>query len=62
MIALGQVKVYDPAYTEINRKDANAYRDHLLERLSPNSVLRNKNAINAALNWYRKEHGLEFNK
>jgi hypothetical protein len=59
--ALGQVKVYNLAYTEINRKDANAYRDHLLERSSPNSVLRNKNAINVALNWYLKEHRLELN-
>ena len=58
---LGRVKVYDLAYTEINRKDANAYRDHLLKRLSPSSVLRNKNAINAALNWYLKEHGLDLN-
>ena len=33
--ALGQVKVYNLAYTEINRKDANAYRDHLLEQVVP---------------------------
>ena len=60
MAALGRVKVYDLPHTEISRKDANAYRDHLLKRLSPSSVLRNKNAINAALNWYLKEHGLEL--
>jgi len=58
--ALGRVKVYDLSHTEITRKNANAYRDHLLKRLSPSSVLRNKNAINAALNWYLKEHGLEL--
>ena len=33
--ALGQVKVYNLAYTEINRKDANAYRNHLLEQVVP---------------------------
>ena len=59
--ALGQVKVYDLAHDKITRKDANAYRDYLLQRLSPNSVIRNKNAINAAFNWYLKEHGLELN-
>jgi integrase len=44
----------------ITRQDANAYRDSLLPTMAPNSVARYKNTLNAALNWYIKETGIDW--
>jgi len=57
--SLGDVKVSKLPVENITRKDANAYRDFLLTRVSPSSVARNKNTINAVINWYIKENGLD---
>ena len=48
--AIGKTKLTKLRVEDITRQDANAYRDYLLQRMSPNSVLRNKNTINAAVN------------
>ena len=58
--AIGKTKLHKLRVEDITRQDANAYRDYLLERMSPNSVLRNKNTINVALNWYIKENSLDM--
>ena len=39
--SLGEHKLEKGSLAEITRTDANAFRDHLLERMKPNSVLRN---------------------
>jgi len=57
--ALGEYKVSKQPIQNITRQDANAYRDYLAKRMSPNSVARYKNTLNAAYNWYIKENGLE---
>ena len=44
----------------ITRQDANAYRDSLLPVMAPNSVARSKNTLNAALNWYIKDTGIDW--
>ena len=44
----------------ITRQDANAYRDSLLPVMAPNSVARYKNTLNAALNWYIKDTGIDW--
>ena len=58
--AIGKTKLRKLRVKDITRQDANAYKDYLLERMSPNSVLRNKNTINVALNWYIKENSLDM--
>ena len=57
--ALGAVKATKMGFEKISRKDANTYRDYLLARVSPNSVIRYKNTMNAAINWYIKDNGLD---
>jgi len=56
---LGEYKVSKQPIQNITRQDANAYRDNLAKRMSPNAVARYKNTLNAAYNWYIKENGLE---
>ena len=41
---------------DITRVDANAFRDHLLERMLPNSVVRNVAVVKAAVNYVLSEH------
>ncbi|MDB0023882.1 hypothetical protein N9E36_00175 [bacterium] len=57
--AIGAFKVYQQPVQTITRQDANAYRDSLLPVMAPNSVARYKNTLNAALNWYIKETGID---
>ena len=57
--SLGDVKISKLPIENITRKDANTYRDFLLKRVSPSSVARNKNTVNAAINWHTKENGLD---
>ena len=57
--ALGTVKASKLPFQNITRADANTYRDYLLARISPNSVMRYKNTLNASINWYVKENGLD---
>lgn len=57
--ALGVVKASKVPFEKITRADANTYRDLLLTRVSPNSVMRYKNTLNASINWFIKENGLE---
>ena len=58
--AIGAFKVYQQPVQTIIRQDANAYRDSLLPVMAPNSVARYKNTLNAALNWYIKETGIDW--
>jgi integrase len=57
--SLGAVKASKLPFQIITRKDANTYRDFLLALISPNSVMRYKNTLNASINWYIKENGLD---
>ena len=57
--ALGEVKASKVPFQKITRADANTYRDLLLARVSPNSVMRYKNTLNASINWFIKENGLD---
>lgn len=57
--ALGVVKASKVPFEKITKADANTYRDLLLTRVSPNSVMRYKNTLNASINWFIKENGLE---
>ena len=57
--ALGNVKASKVPFEKITRADANIYRDLLLSRVSPNSVMRYKNTLNASINWFIKENGLD---
>ncbi|WP_420857943.1 tyrosine-type recombinase/integrase [Marivivens marinus] len=45
---------------EVTRADANAFRDLLLARMSPNSVQRNLGVIKAAINHVLLEHDLDI--
>ena len=58
--AIGAFKVYQQPVQTITRQDANAYRDSLLPVMAPNSVARYKSTLNAALNWYIKETGIDW--
>ena len=53
--ALGVVKANKIPFERITRADANTYRDLLLTRVSPNSVMRYKNTLNASINWFIKD-------
>ena len=57
--ALGEVKASKVPFQKITRADANTYRNLLLSRVSPNSVMRYKNTLNASINWFIKENGLD---
>jgi len=56
--SLGEHKLEKGSLAEITRADANAFRDHLLERMKPNSVLRNVAVAKAAVNYVITEHSL----
>jgi hypothetical protein len=56
--SLGEHKLEKGSLAEITRADANAFRDHLLERMKPNSVLRNVAVVKAAVNYVITEHSL----
>jgi integrase len=56
--SLGEHKLKKGSLAEITRADANAFRDHLLERMKPNSVLRNVAVVKAAVNYVITEHSL----
>ena len=56
----GRQKIKYLPLKEITRVDANAFRDHLLERMKPNSVLRNVAVVKAAVNYVITEYSLTF--
>ena len=45
---------------ELTRLDANKFRDTLLERMKPNSVVRVMNVVSAALTFVITEDDLKF--
>ena len=59
VIALGKNRVEWTPLADINRADANAYRDYLLHRLAPNSVLRIIGVVKAAVNHVIIENDLD---
>ncbi|AGI69914.1 putative DNA integration/recombination/inversion protein [Octadecabacter antarcticus 307] len=59
VIALGKNRVEWTPLADINRADANAYRDYLLHRLAPNSVLRTIGVVKAAINHVIIENDLD---
>ena len=59
VIALGKNRVEWTPLADINRADANAYRDYLLHRLAPNSVLRTIGVVKAAVNHVIIENDLD---
>jgi hypothetical protein len=56
--AIGEHKLKHVPLADITRVDANAFRDHLLERMLPNSVVRNVAVVKAAVNYVLSEHSL----
>ena len=58
--AIGEHKLKHVPLADITRADANAFRDHLLERMQPNSVLRNVAVVKAAVNYVLSEHSLNL--
>ena len=58
--AIGEHKLKHLPLADITRADANAFRDHLLERMQPNSVLRNVAVVKAAVNYVLSEHSLNL--
>lgn len=59
VIALGKNRVEWTPLADINRADANVYRDYLLHRLAPNSVLRTIGVVKAAVNHVIIENDLD---
>ena len=57
---LGEHKLEKGSLAAITRADANTFRDHLLERMKPNSVLRNVAVVKAAVNYVTTEHSLSI--
>tara|TARA_B110000008_G_scaffold267951_1_gene295539 strand:+ start:207 stop:1232 length:1026 start_codon:yes stop_codon:yes gene_type:complete len=55
----GAVKVEKTPIEQLTRRDANAYRDFLLETTKPSSVSRNISTISAVINWNARENGLD---
>jgi integrase len=58
--AIGARKLKHVPLADITRVDANAFRDHLLERMLPNSVVRNVAVVKAAVNYVLSEHSLNI--
>ena len=56
----GRQKIKYVSLKKITRQDANDLRDHLLRRLSANSVARNLGVLRAAVNHVLTEHSLTF--
>lgn len=59
VIALGKNRVEWTPLADITRADANTFRDYLLNRMAPNSVLRTVGVIKAAMNHVIIENDLE---
>ena len=59
IIALGKNRVEWTPLTDLTRADANTFRDYLLNRMAPNSVLRTLGVIKAAINHVIIEHDLD---
>ena len=59
VIALGKNRVEWTPLADITRADANTFRDYLLNRMAPNSVLRTLGVIKAAVNHIIIENDLE---
>ncbi|EAQ08217.1 site-specific recombinase, phage integrase family [Yoonia vestfoldensis SKA53] len=59
VIVLGKNRVEWTPLADINRADANTFRDYLLNRMAPNSVLRTLGVIKAAMNHVIIENDLE---
>ena len=57
--ALGSLKTNKLPFDGLTRQDALDWRDSVLARVSPNSVVRYKNSITASLNWYIQENALD---
>ena len=57
--ALGSLKTSKLSFEGLTRQDALDWRDSVLARVSPNSVVRYKNSITASLNWYIQENALD---
>ena len=58
--AIGKQRVAQTPLDEITRADANALRDHLLERMKPSSVHRYITVVRAAVNYVITEHSLNI--
>jgi len=56
--SIGVVKLAKLSMTTLRRDDALRYRDHLLDRVSPNSVTRYINIVRAVVNFTIDERGL----
>lgn len=56
----GAVKVEKTSIEQLTRKDANAFRDFLLQTTKPSSVSRNISMLTASINWNTREHALEI--
>ena len=59
VIALGKNRVEWTPLADITRADANTFRDYLLNRMAPNSVVRTVGVIKAAMNHVIIENDLE---
>ena len=59
-LCLGKNRFAWTELKDLTRVDANAYRDLLLSRMSPNSVQRNLGVVKAAINHALLEHDLDF--
>lgn len=55
----GAVRVEKTPIEQLTRKDANAYRDFLLQDTKPSSVSRNISTVSAVINWNAKENALD---
>jgi integrase len=60
ILCLGKNRFEWTELKDLTRADANAYRDLLLSRMSPNSVQRNLGVVKAAINHVLLEHDLDF--
>ena len=61
MVAVfGKQKLQYVSLSDITRADANALRDHLLARVSPNSAVRMLSVLKAAVNFAITEHSLHM--
>ena len=60
ILCLGKNRFDWTELKDLTRADANAYRDLLLSRMSPNSVQRNLGVVKAAINHVPLEHDLDL--
>ena len=57
--AIGSLKTNRLSFEMLTRQDALDWRDSLMSRVSPNSVVRYKNSLTASLNWFLRENALD---